>query len=161
LVAPSLSCPAYSLVPAQKPSTQSPDEFDRFSSRNSARSAVAVPIRKDRDVEKTRTRTRTLSGVKSTAPGSVPNEEDIINPDASFFLLNLGPLDGEPASPTDSERAPHLHLPSLIIFLPHHHRHSSFSERLARSHPVLGIVNGVPSSGLVLSPQTPNLGCPY
>ena len=34
-------------------------------------------------------------------------------------------------------------LPSLSFFLPHHHQHSPFSERSARSHAVLGIVNGV------------------
>ena len=78
------------------------------------RSAVHVPIRKDRDIEKTRT--RTLSSVKGTASSADPNEEDIINPDVSFFL-NLGPLDGESASPTDSDRGPYIHPSSLITLL--------------------------------------------
>ena len=38
---------------------------------------------------------------------------------------------------------PYLHLSSLTIFLPHHHRHRSFSKCSARSHAVLEIVNAV------------------
>jgi len=113
-----------------------------------------------------------MSGVKGRAPGAVPNEEDIVIPDASFFPLNLNPLGGEPASPSDSERGPYLPFSSFVIFLRHHHRHPSFSKRWARSRAVLEIINalprappsrvsGVPSSSLVLSPQTPNLGYPY
>lgn len=154
---------------SQKTSTELSDEFGRVSSRNSARGAVTVPVKKDRNVEKTRT--RTLSGVKGRAPGPVPNEEEIVIPDGSFFPLNLDPLGGEPASPSDSERGPYLHLSSFIIFLPHRHRHPSFPKRSVRSRAVLEIVHavpwappsrvaGVPSSGLMLSPRTPNLGYP-
>jgi len=85
---------------------------------------VTVPVKKDRNVE--RTHTRTLSGVKGRALGAVVNEEEIVIPDGSFFPLNLDPHGGEPASPSDSERGLYLlHLSSLIIFLPHHHRHHS------------------------------------
>ena len=101
---------------SQKNSTELSDEFGRVSSRNSTRGAVTVPVKKDRNVEKTRI--RTLSGVKGRAPGPAPNEEEIVIPDGSFFPLNLDPLGGEPASPSDSERGPYLHLSSLIIFLP-------------------------------------------
>jgi len=131
---------------------------------------VTVPVKKDRNVEKTRI--HTLSGVKGRAPGAVPNEEEIVIPGGSFSPLNLDPLGGDLASLSDSERGPYLHLSSFIIFLPHHHRHPTFSKRWARSRAVLGIVNavprapqsrvaGLPSSGLVLSPPTPNLGRPY
>jgi len=112
---------------SQKTSTELSDEFGRVSSRNSARGAVTVPVKKDRNVEKTRT--RTLSGVKGRAPSTVPNEEEIVIPDGSFFPLNLDPLGGEPASPSDSERGPYLHFTSFIIFPPHHH--PSFSKRWA------------------------------
>ena len=113
---------------SQKPSPELSDEFGRVSSRNSTRGAVTVPVKKDRNVEKTRT--RTLSGVKGRAPGAVVNEEEIVIPDGSFFPLNLDPHGGEPASPSDSERGPYiLQLSSLIIFLPHHHRHDSSSKR--------------------------------
>ena len=84
--------------------------------------AVTIPIKKDRNVEKTHT--HTLSGVKGRAPwapSAVINEEEIVIPDGSFFPLNLDPHGGESASPSDSERGPSLlHLSSLIIFLPHH-----------------------------------------
>jgi len=131
---------------------------------------VTVPVKKDKTVEKTRT--RTLSGVNGSASGAVPNEEEFAVADGRFFPLNLEPLGGEPASPSDSERGLYLHLSSFIIFLPHRHRHPTFSKRWARSRAVLGIVNavprapqsrvaGLPSSGLVLSPQTPNLGHLY
>jgi hypothetical protein len=169
LVAASLSCPAYSFISAQKTSTELSDEFGRVSSRNSARGAVTVPVKKDRNVEKTRT--RTLSGVKGGATGAVLNEEEVVISDGGLSPLNLDPLSGELASPSDSERGPYLHLSSLIIFLPHHHRHPSFPKRSVRSRAVLEVVNavprvppsrvaGVPSSGLMLSPQTPNLGYP-
>jgi len=109
------------------PPTELSDEFGRVSSRNSTRAVVTIPV-KDRNVEKTRT--RTLSGVKGRAPGAVVNEEEIVIPDGSFFPLNLNPHGGEPASPSDSERGPYiLQLSSLIIFLPHHHRHDSSSKR--------------------------------
>jgi len=88
---------------------------------------VTVPIKKDRNVEKTRT--GTLSGIKGRAPGAVVNKEEIIIHDGSFFPLNLDPHSGEPASLSDSERGPYLlHLSSLIIFLPHHHCHHSSSK---------------------------------
>jgi len=83
---------------------------------------VTIPIKKDRNVEKTHT--HTLSGVKGRAPwapGAVINKEEIVIPDGSFFPLNLDPHGSESASPSDSERGPSLlHLSSLIIFLPHH-----------------------------------------
>jgi Domain of unknown function (DUF1708) len=102
---------------SQKPSTELSDEFGRVSSRNSTRGAVTVPVKKDKNVEKTRT--RTLSGVKGRAPGPVVNEEEVVIPDGSFFPLNLDPHGGEPASPSDAERGPYLlHLPSLVIFPP-------------------------------------------
>jgi hypothetical protein len=120
------------------------------------------------EYRKEMTRTRTLSGVKGRAPGAVPNEEEILTPDKGFPPLKLGPRGGESASQLDSEWGLYLHLSSLIIFLPHHRRYPSFSKRWARSRVVLKIVNavphappshvaGVPSSGLVFLPQTPNL----
>jgi len=129
---------------------------------------VTVPVKKDRNVEKTRTRTL------GRAPGAVVNEEAMVIPDCSFFPLNLDPHGGEPASPSDSERGPYiLQLSSFIIFLPHHHRHHSFSKRWARSAAVLEIVNAVPGRGAtvafrwcaLIGPRafapTPNRGYPY
>jgi len=77
---------------------------------------VTIPIKKDRNVEKTHT--RTLSGVKGWAPwapGAVVNEEEIVIPDGSFFPLNLDPHGSKSTSLSDSERGPSLlHLSSLI-----------------------------------------------
>ena len=96
-----------------------------------------------------------------------PTKEDIIIFYGTFSPLNLDPLGGgEPASLLDPEQGPYLHLSSLIIFLPHHHRHHSFSKHWVRPHVVLDIVNavphvpllrvtGVPSLGLVLQPKPP------
>jgi hypothetical protein len=121
------------------------DEFGRVSRQNSDHGVVTVLV-KDRIVEKTRT--RTLSGVKGGASGAVLNEEEIAIPDGSFF--NLGPLGGEPASPSESDRGPYLHLSSLIISLPHHHNHHpSFSKRSARSRAVLEVVDAVPRASPV------------
>ena len=172
------SCPSHAQpIPSFPHSSQVTEDFCRTFRRvwscfqpKSTRGAVTVPVNKDRNVEKTRT--LTLS-VKGRAPGAVPNEGEIVIPDGSFFPLNLDPLGGEPASPSDSEQGPYLHLFSFIIFLPHHHRHHpSFSKRWARFRAALEIVNAVPrtppsrvtglsSLGLVLSSQTPNLGHPY
>jgi hypothetical protein len=113
---PVLSYLAYSLVHAQKSSIELSGEFGRVSNQNSARGAVVVPVKKDRNVE--RTRSRTLSGVIGRAPGAVPKEEEIVIPDGSFPPLNFGPLGGEPARPSDSERGLYLHLSCLIIFFP-------------------------------------------
>jgi hypothetical protein len=115
------SCAAYSLLPAQRPSAELSDEVGRVSSQSSARGAVTDSFKKDRNVQKTRT--RTLTGVKGSVLGAVPNEEEIVIPDGSFSPLNRDPLGGGPASPSDSEWGPYLHLTSLIIFLPHHHHH--------------------------------------
>ena len=164
---PSHAEPIHSFLRRSLP--QNFHEFVCSSRRNFACSAVTVPIRKDRDVEKTCS--RALSSIKGTTPGAVLNEEEVINSDASFLLLNLGPLDGEPASRTNSERGLYLHLSSLIIFLPHHILVPL--SRSARPDPtqfgrLLTVcscvppshVAGVPSWSLVLSPQTPNLGFP-
>jgi len=76
--------------------------------------AVTIPIKKDRNVEKTHT--HTLSSVKGWAPwapGAVVNEEEIVIPNGSFFPLNLNLHGGKSASPSDSEWGPSLlHLSS-------------------------------------------------
>jgi hypothetical protein len=77
--------------------TDHTDEFGRVPSRGND----TFPGRKDKNVEKTRT--RTLSAVKGRAPGPPLNEEDPVIPDGSFFPLNLDPP-GDPASPSDSDR---------------------------------------------------------
>jgi len=68
-------------------------------------------MKMDRNVEKTRS--HTLSGVKGRAPGAVPNKEEIIIPGGSFSPLNLDPLGGDLASPSDSERGS---VPSPLFF---------------------------------------------
>jgi len=169
LVVPSLSCPAYSLVPAHFPLSSSHGRLPQnFQTSSAAFPAKFCPRCGDRFCQG-QTRTRTLSGVKGRAPGATPNGGDIVIPDGSLFPGNLDPLGGEAASPSDSERGPYLHLTSLIIFLPHHHRHPSalgvisrsFGDRQCCASRATSCVAGVPSSGLVLSPQTPTLGYPY
>jgi hypothetical protein len=96
------------------------------------------------------------------------------SPTAAFFPLNLDPHGGDPASPSDPERGSYLlHLSSLILILPHHHRHHSLSKRWARSRVVLEIANNVPGRGTTVACRwcaligsrafapNPNLGYPY
>ncbi|KAI0271985.1 hypothetical protein BGY98DRAFT_1108804 [Russula aff. rugulosa BPL654] len=92
---------------AQRQSTDLLDEFGRVPSR--ANGTAVPPTKKDKNVEKTRT--RTLSAAKGRAPGPLLHEEDSLIPDGSFFPLNLN-LDlsggaGDPAAtghPPESER---------------------------------------------------------
>jgi hypothetical protein len=81
---------------AQRQSTDLLDEFGRVPSRGLS----TVPAKKDKNVEKTRT--RTLSAAKGRAPGPLPNDEDTLIPDGSFFPLNLDLPDG--VDPAESER---------------------------------------------------------
>jgi hypothetical protein len=84
---------------AQRQSTDHTDEFGRVPSRGNG----TVPPRKDKNVEKTRT--RTLSAAKGRAPGPLPHEEEPVIPDGAFFPLNLDPPGGgDPASQSESER---------------------------------------------------------
>jgi hypothetical protein len=84
---------------AQRQSTDLLDEFGRVPSRSNG----TVPAKKDKNVEKTRT--RTLSAAKGRAPGPLPNDEDTLIPDGSFFPLNLDPPGGgDPAGHSESER---------------------------------------------------------
>jgi hypothetical protein len=92
---------------AQRQSTDLLDEFGRVPSR--ANGTAVPPTKKDKNVEKTRT--RTLSAAKGRAPGPLLHEEDSLIPDGSFFPLNLN-FDlpggaGDPAAtghPPESER---------------------------------------------------------
>lgn len=84
---------------AQRQSADLLDEFGRVPSRSNG----TVPAKKDKNVEKTRT--RTLSAAKGRPPGPLPSEEDTFIPDGSFFPLNLDPPGGgDPAGPSESER---------------------------------------------------------
>ncbi len=90
--------------------TSSPHKSQK-ASRSSARGAGTAPPKKDRNVEKTRT--RTLSAAKGRAPGPMPTEEEPIIPDGSFFPLNLDPPGDDHANPSESERGQYL---SLSLF---------------------------------------------
>jgi hypothetical protein len=84
---------------AQRQSTDILDEFGRVPSRANG----TVPARKEKNVEKTRT--RTLSAAKGRAPGPLLNDEEPLIPDGSFFPLNLDPPGGgDPAGHPESER---------------------------------------------------------
>src|SRR6267142_2105766 len=98
---------------SQKPSIELSDEFGRISSRNSTRAVGTVPAtaKKDRNVEKTRT--RTLSAVKGRAPGPIHNEDEPVIPDGSFFPLNLDLPGADPANQSESEPSSYF-----IISLP-------------------------------------------
>ena len=86
----------------QRQSTDLLDEFGRVPSRGNG----TVPAKKDKNVEKTRT--RTLSAAKGRAPGPLPNDEEPLIPDGSFFPLNLDPPGGgDPAGHSESERGPY------------------------------------------------------
>ncbi len=83
----------------QRQSADIPDDFGRITSRGNG----TVPQRKDKNVEKTRT--RTLSAAKGRAPGPLRNEEDTVIPDGAFFPLNLDPHGaGDPANHSEPER---------------------------------------------------------
>jgi hypothetical protein len=90
---------------AQRQSTDLLDEFGRVPSRVNG---TVPPTKKDKNVEKTRT--RTLSAAKGRAPGPLINDEDTLIPDGSFFPLNLDPPGGvgDPAAGLhpESERGP-------------------------------------------------------
>lgn len=89
---------------AQRQSTDLLDEFGRVPSRTNG---TVPPPKKDKNVEKART--RTLSAAKGRAPGPLPNDEDSLIPDGSFFPLNLDPPGGagDPAAGhPESERGP-------------------------------------------------------
>jgi hypothetical protein len=87
---------------AQRQSTDILDEFGRVPSRANG----TVPAKKDKNVEKTRT--RTLSAAKGRAPGPLLNDEDSLIPDGSFFPFNLDPPGGgDPAGHSESERGPY------------------------------------------------------
>ena len=95
---------------AQRQSTDLLDEFGRVPSRSNG----TVPAKKEKNVEKTRT--RTLSAAKGRAPGPLLHDEDSFIPDGSFFPLNLDlpPGGGDPAHP-EPERGSYK---SLYHFLP-------------------------------------------
>ena len=86
---------------AQRQSTDLLDEFGRVPSRGNG----TVPPKKDKNVEKTRT--RTLSAAKGRAPGPLPNDEDTLIPDGSFFPLNLDPPGAGDPGHSESERGPY------------------------------------------------------
>jgi hypothetical protein len=96
------------------------DEFGHISRQNSACSMMVVPVKMDKNVKKIHT--HTLSGVKGSTPGAVPNEEGIIILDESFSsthsAVNL--------QVRQIQNRVHTFIFSLIIFLPHHYCHPSF-----------------------------------
>lgn len=97
---------------SQKQSTEASDEFGRVSSRTSAKGGPAtIPAKKDKNVEKART--RTLSAAKGRAPGPILAEEEPIIPDGSFFPLGLDSPGGDHlAIPSGSEHGPFYLSPS-------------------------------------------------
>jgi hypothetical protein len=98
---PSLFSRARTTSSPLKTHRQSTDHLDEFG-RVPSRVNDTFPGKKDKNVEKTRT--RTLSAAKGRAPGPPLNEEEPVIPDGSFFPLNLDPPAGDPASHPDSER---------------------------------------------------------
>jgi hypothetical protein len=99
---PSLFSRARTTSSPHKTHRQSTDHLDEFG-RVPSRGLDTFPPKKDKHVEKTRT--RTLSAAKGRAPGPLVNEEEPLIPDGSFFPLNLDPPGGgDPASHPDSER---------------------------------------------------------
>ena len=102
---------------SQKPSIELSDEFGRVSSRNSTRAVGTVPAtaKKDRNVEKTRT--RTLSAVKGRAPGPIHNEDEPVIPDGSFFPLHLDLPSADPANQSESEPGSYFIILSLSLVL--------------------------------------------
>jgi hypothetical protein len=90
---------------------QSTDHLDEFG-RVPSRVNETFPGKKDKNVEKTRT--RTLSAAKGRLPGPHLNEEEPVIPDGSFFPLNLDPP-GDPASHSDSERGLSYYLPLSVL----------------------------------------------
>ena len=89
------------------------DEFGRVPSRGGN---DTFPPKKDKNVEKTRT--RTLSAAKGRAPGPLLEEDPVI-PDGSFFPLNLDPL-GDPAGHSDAERGLSHRSLSPLLYAPLH-----------------------------------------
>jgi hypothetical protein len=117
---------------SQKPSIELSDEFGRVSSRNSTRVVGTVPAttKKDRNVEKTRT--RTLSAVKGRAPGPILNEEEPVIPDGSFFPLNLDLPSADPVNQSESEQGSYFiifSLPLVLFTFSSLHNHHTFPRR--------------------------------
>ena len=94
---------------AQRQPTDPLDEFGRVPSRGLG---TVPPTKKDKNVEKTRT--RTLSAAKGRAPGPLLNDEDTLIPDGSFFPLNLD-LPGGP-DPAEQERGSYYLSLSINFF---------------------------------------------
>src|SRR6266581_4840363 len=98
---PSLSCPAYSFVPAQLPLLSSNRSLPQnFQTSFAVFQAQILPT-----VQSPFPSRRTgMSKRPAPSPGAVVNEEEVVIPNGSFFPLNLDPHGGETASPSDSER---------------------------------------------------------
>lgn len=87
--------------PLRSQKSQPSDEFGRVPSHGSPWGTATVPGKKDKNPEKSRT--RTLSAAKGRAPGLPSTEDEPIIPDGSFFPLNLDPH-GDVGGAADSER---------------------------------------------------------
>jgi hypothetical protein len=88
---------------SQRAHSDHSDEFGRVAATRGSPRGTATPVPGKKDKHPEKPRTRTLSAAKGRAPGLVPNEDDPLIPDGSFFPLNLDPPhDGAGAS--DSER---------------------------------------------------------
>jgi hypothetical protein len=98
---PSLFSRARTTSTPHKTHRQSTDHLDEFG-RIPSRGLDTHPGKKDKHVEKTRT--RTLSAAKGRAPGPLVNDEEPVIPDGSFFPLNLDPPGGDPPGHSESER---------------------------------------------------------
>ena len=139
--------------------------FDLVSSRNSDHDAVTVPVKKDRNAKKTRT--RTVCGVKGRKPGVVLSEGELVIPDERFPPQPQH--SGQQTCKSVRFRTGSVPSPIFSHYLsPPSYRRTSLSERSVRSLAVLEIVNrapcasplrvtGVPSSSLLLSPKPQTL----
>lgn len=121
---PSLFSRARTTSSPHKTQRQSTDHLDEFG-RVPSRVNDTFPGKKDKNVEKTRT--RTLSAAKGRAPGPLPDEDPVI-PDGSFFPLHLDPP-GDPASHPDSERGSYCTIFLYLLFFSRRHCTGAFTCR--------------------------------
>ena len=116
-------CHTCFLVPVQRTLSSSielSDEFGHVSVRTVGTGLSTS--KKDRNLEKTRT--RTLNTVKGKTPRPIHNEDAPVIPEGNLFPLNLDPPSTNPVSQSGSERGAYYlirsspsPLPFLILFI--------------------------------------------
>jgi hypothetical protein len=100
---------------------------------------MVIPVKIDKNVEKVRA--RTLSGVKGSAPGAVPNTQQRRDRHPRRELSSIHSAVNLQVRQIQNGVRTFTSPP--IIFLPHRYCHPTFLKRSVRSCAVLEVVNAV------------------